>query len=459
MTCRDTSSRIAGNLARRGSWRILSFICGSFVMGSASAQTADLMSALHAAQVADPTIRAARATLDMALLKWPEARATLMPTIGLTANSNSTQANTEFSGIPAVTRSGDSRALTLQLVQPVFRADNFIANRQAPLLIDNAQAQFDQAQQDLLLRVATAYFALIVSKEAAAAADAQVSAMERQLLEISKGFNAGTRAVTDVDDTKARLGAAKAQQLAARGDIENAHADLRRLTGSRYSAPAALPEDMTLPSPTPLSVDEWISQAMENNPQVRALRAAVDVAELGVDRARAGHLPTVDLIVSLGHTYSNHSLTTPDDYSTKAAQKEIGFQINVPLFAGGAILTKVNQAQSALEKARADLDAARSDAANQAQHAFSSVLSDVAQIDALTLSVAASESALKGNQAGFRIGYRTNVDVLNAQQQLYSARVNVSKARYEALLQGFKLKAAAGILTEQDLLVVAALMH
>ena len=444
---------------RHETWRSLAFICGCLAFGTAGAQTGDLMSVLHAAQSTDPTIRAARSTLDIALLKWPEARAALMPMIALSANTNSTQATTSFSGVPAIGRSADSRALTLQLVQPVFRADNFIANTQAPLLIESAQAQFEQAQQDLLLRVVAAYFAVIETQDAIAAADAQVTAMDRQLLEISKGFDAGTRAITDVDDTKARLGAARAQQIAAHGDLDNARSDLERLTRTRYQALAALPADIALSSPNPPTADEWAGQAQENNPQVRALRAAVKAADLDVDRARAGHLPTVDLIVSAGHNYSNHSLTTPDDYSTRAKQNEIGFQINVPLFAGGAIVTKVNQAESALEKTRADLEAANLDAANQARHAFGSVLSDLAQADALSLAVASSESALKGNQAGFRVGYRTNVDVLNAQQQLYSSRTNFSKARYEALLQGLKLKAAAGILVEQDLQGVAALMR
>src|SRR5262249_39453023 len=151
---------------------------------------------------------------------------------------------------------------------------------------------------------------------------------------------------------------------------QNSRADLERLTGARHMKLSALPDDVALPTPQPAEADDWIGQAREGNPQVRALRAAVEVARIDVSRAQAGHSPTVDLVMSVGKNYSNHSLTTPDDYSTKASQKEIGIQVNVPLFAGGAVVTKVNQAEIALEKARAELEGAQRDAADAAQHAF-----------------------------------------------------------------------------------------
>ncbi len=260
-----------------------------------------------------------------------------------------------------------------------------------------------------------------------------------------------------MDDTRARLGAAKAQRIATQGDIESARADLERLTGLRYTTLSALPDAVALPSPDPLDVRDWVDRARENNPQVRALQASLGVADLDVSRARTGHLPTMDLVANVGRNRSSHSLTTPDDYSTRAAQRDIGLQVNIPLFAGGAVMTRVNQASTALEKARADLDAAKRDAADATQHAFNGVLTQLAQVEALQLSVDASERALKGNREGFRVGYRTNVDVLNAEQQLYNARSNRCKARYEAILQGLKLKAAGGILSERDLEAIAEL--
>ena len=426
---------------------------------TAHGQSADLITALNAAKETDPTIRSARYSRDLALLKVPEARAALMPSLALTGNSNATKASTAFSGLPAIDRSGSTKAITLQLVQPLFRVDSFLATNQAATLVESAQAQYEQAQQQLLLRVATAYFAFNEATDALADADAQVAAMEGQLTEVSKGFDVGTRAITDVDDTRARLGAARAQQIAARGDIESARASLERLTGVRYLALASLPDNVALPAPDPADSLEWIARAKEGSPQVRASVAAVETAEWDVSRARSGHLPTLDLVANVGRNYANHSLTTPEDYSTRAAQREIGLQVNIPLFAGGAIVNRVNQAETTLEKARADLDAARRDAADLTQRTFSGVMSQLAQATALELAVAASERALKGNREGFRVGYRTNVDVLNAQQQLYGARSSLSKARFEAILQGLKLKAAAGILNESDIVTIAALMR
>ena len=413
----------------------------------------------HAAQASDPTLQAARFTLDIALQKWPEARANLMPVVGLSGGINAVEASTSFSNLPPIVRSGSENSWTLQLTYPLFRVDNLLANQQAPLIIESAEAQYEQAQQDLVVRVAQAYFAVNEARDAVTAADAQVDAMTQQLQEVSKGFNAGIRAVTDVDDTKARLGTAKAQQIAAHNELDNARADLGKLTEIDYAALAELNPNVSLPSPQPPEIADWVAQARENQPLVRAQRAAVEVASFDVDRARSGHLPTIDFVANVGHNFSNHSLTTPDDYSTKAAQHAVGIQVNVPLFAGGAVVVKVSQAESALNKARADLEAASRSAASDAQHAYTGVTSGLAQVESLVTAVEAGVSALAGNKAGFRVGYKTNVDVLNAEQQLYASRRDLSKARYDVLLQGMKLKAAAGILGERDLLALDSLLQ
>ena len=429
------------------------------VQTQTQARLPGLETAYHAAQASDPTIQAARFTLDIALQKLPEARASLMPVVGLSGGINAVQANTTFSNLPPIERSGGENTWTLQLTQPLFRIDNLLATQQAPLIIESAQAQYEQAEQDLLLRVAQAYFAVNEARDAIAAADAQIAAMTQQLQEVSKGFNAGIRAVTDVDDTKARLGTAQAQQIAARNDLDNARADLDRLTGTSYATLAELNPDTSLPAPQPAVIADWVAQARDNQPLVRAQRAAVQVASLDVDRARSGHIPTIDFVANVGHNFSNHSLTTPDDYSTKAAQHAVGIQVNVPLFAGGAIVSKVSQAESALNKARSDLEAASRSAASDAQHAYTGVTSGLAQVASLVTAVQAGNSALTGNKAGFRVGYRTNVDVLNAEQQLFASQRDLSKARYDVLLQGMKLKAAAGILGEHDLAAIDSLLH
>ena len=419
----------------------------------------DLVEVYHAAQIGDPALRAAQATLEIARQKLPEARAGLMPVVALSGNINSTSGATQFDQVPVIQRDASIRSWTLQLTQPLFRVGNFIANRQAEFVVASAEAQFEQAQQDLIVRVAQAYFAINVAQDAIAAADAQLAALEQQLAQVTQGVRFGTKATTDVDDTNTRLASARAQRVSVQNDLEDARADLQKITGAFYASLAPLRSDSALQRPVPTDVQAWIDQSRDSNPVVRAEVAALETARMDVQRAQAEHLPTFDLVVSSGHSFQSHSLTTPDDYSTHGVQHQIGVQINVPLFAGGAVVAKVAEARGNLDKTDADLETARRGVAADAQRAFAGVLNGLAQVEALDVAVRSGANALKGNEAGFKLGVRTNVDVLNAEQQLFAARRDLSKARYEVLLQGIKLKASAGILAEADLLALDTLFH
>ena len=429
------------------------------ICASAWAAPPDLLDVYHAAQASDPKLRAAQATLEIARQKLPEARAALMPVVALNGNMGSTQGATQFSGTPIIDRDANAHAWTLQLTHPLFHLDSLLANRQVDFVIAAAEAQYEQARQDLIVRVAQAYFAINEAHDAIAAADVQITALTEQLGQVTQGIKFGTKSRTDADDTSTRLGSARAQRVAAQNDLENAQSDLEQITGSLYAAIAPLAPSATLVRPEPMDVHAWVDQARNNQPQVRAEIAALEVARYDVQRAQSGHLPTVDFVVSSGHSFSSHSLTTPDDYSTHAIQHQASIQVTVPLFAGGAVVTKVAQARGNLDKTDAELDGARRNAASDAQRAFAGVTGALAQVDALDIAVKSGLDAVKGNEAGFRVGVRTNVDVLNAQQQLYVAQRDLSKARHEALLQGIKLKAAAGILGEDDLRTLNALFH
>jgi outer membrane protein len=203
----------------------------------------------------------------------------------------------------------------------------------------------------------------------------------------------------------------------------------------------------------------WVAQARSNHPAVRAHQAAMAAAEAAVKKNRADRLPTLDLVASSGRNFASDSLTTPQDYSTHASSRQLGLQLNVPLGAGGALSARVREAVANMSRERADLEAAIRQAGTEAQQAFAGVVNGMAQIDALDAALESAESAVKGNQIGFRAGLRINLDVLNAQQQLYETQRNLSKARYETLLQGLRLKAAAGVLTEHDVLVVNAMLQ
>jgi outer membrane protein len=422
----------------------------------ASTQAADLMAVYRAAQAHDPVIRGASSALAATEARLPEARAALLPQLVASGGKSETQADTQFTSEPHLERDSRSWNWSIQLTQPVLRYDSYFQFKQAAFVVEQARQQFRMSSQDLIVRTAQAYFAVNEAVGARDAADAEITALQEQLSQARHGFERGTHAITEVDETRARLGAAQARRIALQSDLVNATSDLRRLTGVDYAALAGLDAAARLPDPVPASREDWLARARNGAPGVLAQQAALAAARLEVDKARSGHLPTVDIVASVGANASAHSLTTPDDYGTRIHQRVLGVQLSVPLFSGGAIGARVDQALGALGKAQADLDGASASAESDAEHAFNAVMSGLAQIDALDQAVVSAQSALKGTRAGYDVGLRVNLDVLNAEHQLYDSRRDLLKARYETLLQGLKLKAAVGDLQEHDLMVVNA---
>ena len=423
------------------------------------AGAADLLQAYRLAQASDPTFTSARFALEAVREKVPQARANLLPVAALTGNDGNTRANTEFTDQPTVDRNMKAWGWNLQLSQPLLRVGNIYAYRESSYLVEQAEAQYLQAKQDLLLRVAQAYFGVNVAQDAIGAADAQVAALNEQLSQVMRGQKLGTHSQTDIDDTKSRLGSARAQRVAAQNDLESAKAELEKVTGTNFDQLAVLQAGLAPPQPSPADSRAWMDQARSSNPAVQAQHAALEASKQEIKKNRSEHLPTLDLVANAGSNYASHSLSTPEDFSTRAKQHEIGLQLNVPLYSGGAINSKVREALATMQKTEADLEAARRQAATDAQQAYAGVTNGLAQIEALNVAVESGQSAVKGNQAGYRLGIRINIDVLNSEQQLFTAQRDLSKARYETLLQGLKLKAATGALSDADLLAVNAMLR
>jgi outer membrane protein len=423
-----------------------------------SANATDLLEAYRLAQSSDPTFDAARYALEAVKQKIPQARAVLLPIINTTGSKGTTHANTEFTGVAPVDRNMHSWAWNLQLTQPLIRANSVYAYLQSESIVEQAAAQYEQAQQDLLLRVAQAYFGVIVAQDAIAASDAQVQALEEQLAQVKRGFTAGTHSLTDIDDTQSRLGLARSQRVAAKNDLESKRADLEKVTGQPLMQLAVLQPTAAPTPPHPLDARAWMDQARTNHPAVRAQRAALAAAQSEIKKNRAEYAPMLDLIASKGSNYASNSLTTPNDYSTRANSTQVGLQLTIPLYAGGATDAKVTEAIATKNKAQADLEAASRQAATDAQQAYAGVINGLAQIDALNVALESGQSAVKGNRVGYKLGIRINIDVLNAEQQLYTAQRDWTKARYDTLLQELKLKAATGTLMEADLSGVNALL-
>lgn len=240
--------------------------------------------------------------------------------------------------------------------------------------------------------------------------------------------------------------------------MEAKRAELEKVTGQSINMLATLSPAIVVPKPQPDDVKLWIDQARINNPAVLAPQAAVRVAEAEISKSRAEYAPTLDLVGSYEHNYSSGNVSTPSDFATRMKSSQAGLQLNIPLFAGGLTHYRVSEAIANRNKAAADLEAARRQSAADARQAYAAIVNGVAQIAALESAVASSHSAVEGNQAGFKLGIHLNIDVLNAEQQLYTAQRDLLKARYDTLFQGFKLKAAAGILSAADVREVSDLL-
>lgn len=429
-----------------------------FLASATCTFAADLVEVHRAASAFDAQIAAARAQRDAGLEKLPQGRAGLLPTIGLSANTTWNESDTTLraSG-SSVSRNYNSNGWNVSLTQPLFRWQNWVGYKQAELAAALAEMQYVQASQDLILRVAQAYFDVLLAQEALATAQAQKAAITEQLEAAKKSFEVGTATITDTHEAQARFDLALAAEIAAENDLAVKRQALRTLTGQEFDTLKSLPAQVRIESPQPADPGQWAASAESGNPGVRLAETSFEIARRETEKQRAGHYPTLDLVASHGRSGSGFSSTTGGGVDVKSST--IGLQLALPLYAGGAVSSKEREAAALLEKARADLDQARRQAALAARQAYLGVSSGLAQIKALEAGVASSQLALESNKLGYEVGVRINIDVLNAQSQLFDTKQKLAKARFDTLLAQLKLKAAAGTLSEADLAAINALLE
>ncbi|HCA27165.1 MAG TPA: type I secretion protein TolC [Betaproteobacteria bacterium] len=422
------------------------------------ARGANLLDIYHLAQNNDPTFRAARYTLAAAQEKIPQARAGLLPNLSMNGGKNRTRATSTFTDTPTVRRSVDAWTWTLKLTQPLFRMQKVFAYKESKFQVRQARAQFAQAEQALILRVAQAYFGVVTAQETISAAKAQLQATRAQFAQAKRGFRDGTHAITDMYEAQSRMALAHSQLVSARDALEIKRAALEKIVGPISAPLDRLRPAIAVPQPQPDVPRPWIAQSQENNPAVQAQRAALAAAEAEVSKNRAAHLPTLDWSVSYGKNNTSGNIANPTDYATRSKSIQTGVQLNIPIYAGGAINARIAEAMANEYKAQAELEAARRQAGADARQAYAGIENGLSKIKALDSAVTSSKSAVKGNRIGFKLGIRMNINVLNAEKQLYTARRDLAKARYGALFQGLKLKAAAGILAASDLQALDSLL-
>jgi len=427
------------------------------VLFAASARlgAVDLLQVYRDAKGHDAQYAAARHALDAGREKLVQGRALLLPTVGLAANATSTRIEGYFrnSGLAPALRDLHGYGYTLNLSQPIYRPQNVAARDQAELQVRQAESVFGQASQDLLLRVAQAYFDVLAAEDTLALVRAQKAAIAEQLEQARRNFEVGTATITDTHEAQARFDLATAQEIAAQNELETRRRALAQLTGRDYPALRPLRPDVKLSRPDPDDMQRWAELAERQSFPVLIQEAAREIAALEAQRQRAGHLPTLDLVASWGRSSQSGSaqVLTGPSLSSLTTTGQIGLQLALPLYQGGAISSREREAAAAHEKAKQDYEAARRQAALSARQLYLAVASGIAQIAALEQALVSSQTALESNKLGYEVGVRINIDVLNAQQQVFATRRDLALARYNTITNHLRLKAAAGALTEKDL--------
>lgn len=428
-----------------------SFLLAALLGANGTAQAADLLETFRAAQANDPVIAAARAALQAGQEKLPQGRSLLLPSINLSANSTYNDSTTQYGGptfLPGGNYRYNSHGYGVSLTQPLFRQQNWLVYSEAELQVAQAEAQFRIAEQDLMLRVAQAYFDVLIAQDSVQLAEAQKTAIAEQLEQAKRNFEVGSATITDTHEAQARYDLTSAQEIAAQNDLEIKQRALQQLIDATPQNLKHLGKEFKLEAPQPADMEKWVSDAQSNSLQLAIAQASAGIAEKEVARNRGGHYPTVDLVANYS---SNQSSGGSFGVGSDNTNKSIGVQLNLPLFQGGLVNSRWREAEANRERAKQALEDTRRSIALQTRQAYLGVVSGIARVKALQQALTSGESVLEASKLGQEVGVRTNLDVLNAQQQLYATRRDLYQAEYSYLISHLRLKAAVGSLGEEDL--------
>ncbi|MEQ1630260.1 MAG: TolC family outer membrane protein [Gallionella sp.] len=417
------------------------------------AQAADLLETYHAAQANDPVIASAFAAQQAGEEKSSQGRALLLPSVNLNANTTYNDTNIQYRPAqPPFFTGGNYRYNThgynVNLVQPLFRQQNWMAYSESELQVAVSEAQYKVAEQELVIRTAQAYFDVLIAEDSVQLAQAQKAAIVEQLAQAKRNFEVGSATITDTHEAQARYDLTGAQEIAAQNNLEIKRRVLQQLTNSLPGHLKRLEGELKLEMPQPADMEKWIADAQNSNPQLAIAQAYAQLAEKEVERNRGGHYPTVDLVANYGKNYATGGTF---GLASDTRNTNIGVQLNMPLFQGGAVNSKWREAEANRERAQQDLESARRNVTLQTSQAYFGVVNGMAQVQALQQALVSSTSVLEATKTGQEVGVRTNLDVLNAQQQLYATRRDLYQSEYNYLGNMLRLKAAVGNLDEADL--------
>ena len=418
------------------------------LLGSATSQAADLAALVSLAEKSDPQYQERQHQALAVAEGIPQAKAALwLPRLAFTIGGNRTEQDITAAIAPGGNSTGyygsDYR---LSLQQPVFHRDRYLQLGQADKRLKQAQLEVDVAWQALLLRVAERYFGVLAAQDTLVFAKAERESLAGQLEQTRQRFDVGLVAITDVQEAQAGFDRAVAQVITAENALENAREALREVAGEAPAELARLGEEFPLERPTPDDPERWTEQAVQQNLSVAAAQIATEVAAEDINIASAGHFPTID--IEGGQGYSSRGGQFGE---TEISGSDIGIRLNVPLYEGGAVVSRTRQATQTHAAAVDRLEQARRATYRSAREAFLGVVTQISSVKALRQAVVSSATALESTKAGFEVGTRTSIDVVTAERGLSQARRDLSRARYDYVLNLLRLKQAAGTLGPDDI--------
>lgn len=416
---------------------------------ASSAHAENLLDAYRLAADSDPQVKAAEAAWQAVGETRNQRLALFRPQLSL--NSNVTRSRQEFLSGGFLGRGGTfnftNEGLTLNLNQPIYHRDYYVQLRQTDARTRQAEADYNAAQQALLLRVSERYFEVLAASDTVEFARAEKEAIGRQLEQTQRRFDVGLVAITDVNEAQARFDLAVSQEVDAQSLLSSNREALREVTGMLPESLRGLTEQIPLTSPDPQDIEKWVDTALKQNFQLISAQAATEVASQTVDLQRSGHYPVVDVVASHGYTkFSGGTFG-----ARETLDSAIGLQLSVPLYQGGAVNSRIREAQYRLNQAKETQEQQTRAASRQTRDSYLNVTASISRVGALKQAVVSNQSALDATEAGMQVGTRTTIDALNAQRDLYRAKRDLSRARYDYLLNTLRLKQAAGMISLADL--------
>ncbi len=417
------------------------------------AKRSDLLMIYQDALTNDASFASARFARQAATEREPQALSATKPAVsaGFGASINNFDSRT-----PDVNRTYFSWGPSLNFNMPLYRPQNWEAVTQARLSVQAADATFEQARQDLLLRVTQAYFDVLAAQDTLEAIAASKKAVAEQLAQAKREFEVGTKTIVDTHEAQARFDQISAQEQVALGDLIVRRNALRAIIGRDPGDLVPLRDSPQLVAPQPTDIDAWTTQAEQSSFTVAVARANAQIAAREIERVKYGERPTVDLVASARLDRADGSTVSSAANTTRTGT--VGVQLNWPLYTGGLVQSRVREALANEERTRQDLELARRNAAQGARQAYTGVDFGLAQVRALESAEVSAKSQLESTRLGYRVGVRINLDVLNATTQLFNTQRDLKKARYDFLVNGLRLQAAAGSLQEASLQGINALL-